>query len=53
MLRIPKRDAFIMRKLCGNKSVHKSHSKHPTYYLVENNEYLKIYKEQVGNFFAK
>lgn len=38
---ISKKEAFEMRKICGEKNVKKSHSRNPKYYLVENPKNLQ------------
>lgn len=42
MIKITKKEAFEMRKLGFEKDVHKTYSKHPTYYLTENKNALKV-----------
>ena len=49
MIRIPKRDAFKIRELCGWKYVKHTHSKHKTYYLVEHPRVLKVYEDMKEN----
>ena len=38
---ISKKEAFEMRKVCGEKNVKKSHSRSPKYYLVESQQNLE------------
>lgn len=49
MIRIPKRDAFKIREICGTDAICSTHTKHKTYYIVENPDYLKVYEELKGN----
>lgn len=44
LVKISKSDAFAMRKLVGEEYVKKSHSKHPTYYLVEEHDEYQFNK---------
>lgn len=41
MIKITKKEAFKMRELGFEKDVHKTYSKHPTYYLTEDKKALK------------
>lgn len=38
---ITKNEAFAMRKILGNESVKKSHSRNPKYYIVESKNNLQ------------
>ena len=49
MIRIPKRDAFKVREKCGMKAIKHTHSKHKTYYIVENPKFLKVYQDIKDN----
>lgn len=41
MIKIAKKEAFKMRELGFGKDVHKTYSKHPTYYLTEDKKALE------------
>lgn len=41
ILLISKDEASVMRKQFGNYVVRQSHTKHPKYYLIENQKYLE------------
>ena len=49
MIKITKQEAFKMREDGYSEYVHMSHSKHPTYYLEEQNFLLKALNELKKN----
>ena len=53
ILLINKEEAYAMRQQLGEHTVNKTHSKHPSYYIVENPKYLKALEQYRLSKFEK